>query len=63
MDFCVNLLHYYLVIFKPIAFWVFLSIFDHIKCITILMVRYDAIIDAITVEIGGIRFYYLPYLP
>lgn len=59
MAFCVNLLHYYLVIFQTIIFWVLFSAFDHIKCITIVMVKHNAI----TAEISGIRFYYLPYLP
>lgn len=63
MVFCVILLHYYLLILQHLSCWLFFATFDHIKCITMVMVAQHVIIDTITAEIGGIRFYYLPYLP
>lgn len=63
MAFRVNLLHYYLVIFQSLSFWIFFSTFDHIKDITTIMIEDNGISAVITAEISAIRFYYLPYLP
>ena len=56
MAFRVNLLHYYLVIFQPLSFWMFFSTFDHIKDITTIMIEDNGISAVIIAEISAIRF-------